>query len=319
MPSHLRNAALLPILCLAALPTLSTASCAPQEPQATQDPAPTAVPQTESEPSRFIRFRETGEDSGMLETAITSYRDAEGRQVDLISAIHIGDGAHYEALNQEFTAYDSVLYELVAEPEDRPDPEADRAGGLSIVQRLMARGFELEFQLDGIDYWADNFVHADLTPEKFQALQEERGESIITLLFRAMQVEMTRMRERDAEGGEAGKSQDMDLVGAFRAGYGRHRLRMAFAAQIEGIERVAAGFSDEDGGSVLVEGRNERAMEVLGERLAAGENKLAIYYGGAHMPDFEKRLQDLGFAKQDERWLVAWDVTKRKDPRPAGK
>ena len=35
------------------------------------------------------------------------------------------------------------------------------------------------FQLDGIDYNAGNFVHADLDTETFHRMQEERGESIL--------------------------------------------------------------------------------------------------------------------------------------------
>ena len=46
----------------------------------------------------------------------------------------------------------------------------------------------------------------------------------------------------------------------------------------------------------------------------AGKREIGIYYGGAHMPDIERKLKrDFGFEKVGERMLVAWDITKRLD------
>ena len=50
-----------------------------------------------------------------------------------------------------------------------------------------------------------------------------------------------------------------------------------------------------------------------------GRKKLGIFYGAAHMPDMEKRLQKMGFAQVGKpRWLVAWDIgsrLERPDPK----
>ena len=50
------------------------------------------------------------------------------------------------------------------------------------------------------------------------------------------------------------------------------------------------------------------------EQMALGKETLGIYYGAAHMPDFEERLLARGFTKTGERWLTAWDLRKRPDP-----
>ena len=85
-----------------------------------------------------------------------------------------------------------------------------------------------------------------------------------------------------------------------------------FAEQLEGMAAGAGG--DDDDGTVLLEGRNDRALEVLAQQLAAGKREIGIYYGAAHMPDMEAKLiRDFGFHKVSERTLVAWDITKRKD------
>ena len=140
------------------------------------------------------------------------------------------------------------------------------------------------------------------------------------MIFRAMLKETQRQRElMDAPASQpaTGQPANPDLVRAFRRGEGRHLLRMSLASQIQDIERVAAGFADGDQGSVLVEGRNARAVEVLERELGKGRKKVAIYYGGAHMPDIEQRLAKLGFVKTGERWLVAWDLHRRPDKKPA--
>jgi hypothetical protein len=74
--------------------------------------------------SDFVRFREDAK-GAQLQTAIVTYRNAEGVVVDLIGAIHIGDKSYYDALNKRFTTYEELLYEMVGEDLeaiDEPDP-----------------------------------------------------------------------------------------------------------------------------------------------------------------------------------------------------
>jgi hypothetical protein len=58
-----------------------------------------------------------------------------------------------------------------------------------------------------------------------------------------------------------------------------------------------------------------KCIEVLEQRLKAGDRKLGIFYGGAHMPDLEKRLlTQLGFKRLGHRWLTAWNIKKKAEP-----
>ena len=173
----------------------------------------------------------------------------------------------------------------------------------------------MEFQLDRIDYSPDNFVHADLTPSGFQEKMKERGESILTFFLTSMQRQVDYMR-KNADERENTPPEKFDLVSAFRSGYGRHSLRMMFAKQLKNLEAMAGGgdLDDENGGTVLLEGRNQRALEVLQEQLLKGKKDLGIYYGAAHMPGIERSLQKrMGFKKVEEKWLIAWDISKRPD------
>jgi hypothetical protein len=60
---------------------------------------------------------------------------------------------------------------------------------------------------------------------------------------------------------------------------------------------------------LLVEDRNEACMKVLKQQLAAGKKKMAIFYGAAHMPDFDKRLKgDFDMKRTTSEWIDAWSL-----------
>ena len=279
-------------------------------PLACSQGSPTDKP-TET-PSDFIRFVEVDK-GGHLDTAITTYKRGDV-EVILYGAVHIADEACFEALNDRFTTCNVLLYELGAPPDYRP--EKNRPTGfdpLTLLQKGMRNSMQLAFQLDIIDYQPDNFVHADMTPREFRESMEERGESLLSIIFDMMMSSMEREREK-AERGEDVRAADFDLVTAFRSGEGRHLLRMTMATMLEEIEMMAAG--GKEGGSTLLEGRNEKCLEVLEREIRAGHKKIGIYYGAAHMPHLEQRLvEDMGFSKVGHEWLVAWDCTPRRDPK----
>lgn len=258
-------------------------------------------------PSDFVRFVKVA-DGGRLDTAITTYKKGDVELI-LFGAVHIADGACYAALNDRFTTCDVLLYELVGPPDYRPSKNReDRGSGvISLLQQGLKNSLELSFQLDEIDYQAGNFVHADMTPQEFEASMAERGESLLSIMWGMMAGGMQQQAEKAAAGEQP---PDFDLVKAFRSGEGRHTMRMAFGQQLEEIEMLSAGGK----GSTLLEGRNEKCLEVLQRELAAGRKRIGIYYGAAHFPHMEKRLvDDLGFRKVGHEWLVAWDCTKRPD------
>jgi hypothetical protein len=64
--------------------------------------------------------------------------------------------------------------------------------------------------------------------------------------------------------------------------------------------------------TLLVVDRNKAALQVLKKEIAKGHKKIAIFYGAAHMPDFQKRLaDDFGLRRDSEEWLQAWDLRLR--------
>ncbi|MCC7396051.1 MAG: type II secretion system protein GspG [Planctomycetes bacterium] len=273
--------------------------------------AQAATPEEQTKtPSTFVRFVKVG-DGGHLDTAITTY-EKDGVELVLFGAVHIADRACYQLLNDRFQACDVLLYELVGPEDYRPTKDRDEGfNPLGMLQNGLKSALELSFQLDEIDYQANNFVHADMTPEEFQQSMEERGESILSIMFDMMMSGAKQQREL-SENGDAEPVPEFDLVKAFRNGEGRHLMRMMFGQQMQQIEELTAGGKD----GTLLQGRNEKCLSVLRRELDNGHKKIGIYYGAAHFPHMERRLvQDLGFVKKAHEWIVAWDCKKRPDVR----
>ena len=247
-----------------------------------------------------------------LQAPIIAFEPADGEpqglRVDLVGAIHVADSSYYAALNDRFAGYDAVLYELVAPEGARPRPNAAPSNLVSGMQAGITRLLELSFQLDEIDYTRPNFVHADLTPEALAQSMRDRGESMLTYLLRLFTASMDDDALPVAAVGGPG-------LFAMLVSPDRPRLLKVLMASsildIEAFSRIIEGES----GSSLVGARNERAVEVLADRIRLGDRQIAIFYGVAHLPDLARRLEsDLGLARREVSWLDAWDL--RTDPAP---
>lgn len=264
------------------------------------------------EPSDFIRFVELGKGEGRLEVNLVTYEDTAGRRVDLVSAVHVADKGYFKDLERRFKKYDRVLYELVRAQGEDLSRLREAQSPLSAFQRTLTTTLGLAFQLDAIDYTAKNFVHADLDPETFFKLQEKKGESILSLLFKA-----------SLKGMEEGVSRPADsfnLLFAFVLGDRERRLKLIFARQLEKMEKVVSGFEEGvEGGSVLVVERNKVALEGVQKSLKDGNGRTAVFYGAAHMPDLETRLvEELHLKRIGEEWVTAWNLERKPASGEAG-
>src|SRR6185436_20428749 len=102
--------------------------------------------------SEFLRFVKTSASEGHVDTAISTYRRNDGASVALVAAVHIADGDYYRKLQNQFTNFDAVLYEMV-KPKDRDaTPIPPSAHPIRTLQMGMNNLLKLAFQLDAIDY-----------------------------------------------------------------------------------------------------------------------------------------------------------------------
>ncbi|CAL1359526.1 unnamed protein product [Linum trigynum] len=308
----------------------------------------------------FMRFKR-GYDrgSGELQTAVVRYRKRFPwsilrplLQVDLVSTIHIADKEYFSALQKELGSYDCVLYEMVASKEsleNRRNPSAirrlkgPRSRGFNIlgfIQRQMARILTLDFQLDCLDYEAENWYHADLDFETFKLLQLEKGESLFTFA-RDMTLKSTKAMLQPTIPDNLGPLRSkllwasrvlpMPLVGLFLIGtlynvgspasdYAEvealSRLDFGAAMKVFLANRLTTEFTqvttDVEEKSVIIGERNRVAMEALKKAMDGGQNKIAILYGGGHMPDLGRRMrEEFDLVPSKVQWITAWSIENR--------
>jgi hypothetical protein len=252
----------------------------------------------------FIRIREDDQ-AARLQTTYFGY-EKDGVRVDLIGAIHIADKRYYEFLNESFEDYEALLFEMVGgeklgggekalEPE--PEPAENKLAALLTVYETMEKTLNLSGQGAVIDYTAENFVHADLTMKEFEALQKERGESLVGFMIQSALTAKRPAREPNSinlmRGMLGGKP---DLV--------KRELMHTLADADKQIDSL-------DGENVIIGDRNARCIEVLDREIAAGKKNIGIFYGAAHFPDLERRLLEKGFTRVSQKWATAWRVAKQ--------
>ncbi|CAN6456433.1 unnamed protein product [Victoria cruziana] len=218
-----------------------------------------------------------------------------------------------------------------------------RSKGFSIlgfIQRQMARVLSLDFQLDCLDYQGRNWFHADLDYETFKSLQLERGESFFTFArdmtlrsTKAVLIPSAALEELGPWKSKllwASRVLPMPLVGLFIIGsvcsqyeipsseYSElkalSRLDFGSALKIFLAKRLTTEFSQVTAAveekSVVIGERNRVALEALRKTLDGGYKRIAILYGGGHMPDLGRRLrEDFNMVPSNVSWVTAWSIT----------
>jgi hypothetical protein len=275
-------------------------------------PAQDKSPKKPSVSSRYIRIERDAKDNPKgLQTSIVRLSINEGEYkgaiIDLIGAVHIAHSEYFQELNKKFKEYDVVLYELVADPEVAKPIKREEGENIrhpvGAAQMMMKDMLGLQFQLDEIDYDAKNFVHADMNPTEFMDDMKERGDGFASMFARMMGSGIA------AQSARAGQGQDINMMMALFSSNRELKLRQAMAQQFENMEVQMAGLADASGKSTLVTERNKKAMEVLERELKAGKRKIAIFYGAAHLPDFEKKLvEKYKSSMGSPSWLTAWKL-----------
>jgi hypothetical protein len=267
--------------------------------------APLSAAEAERDYVRYV-----GDDKrGKLETVVVSMRKGDIK-LDLVGAVHIGDKAYYSALTELFKGYDALLFELVdgqrvkEELEGKKDQLADKDTdpAFKFIRGMMtslSSYFKFQYQTEGIDYRTDNFVHADVSLDEFQQMQDEKGESFFTLFQKAMRAQMEVGVDKSAE--PKGSQLLLALLGDSSG------LKVAMARSLSSADKLLDAVDGGDG-TVILSGRNQVALRVFEKEVAAGKKNLGIFYGAAHLPDMENRLQKMGYERTGEKWVTAWDI-----------
>lgn len=260
-----------------------------------------------------LRKNEAGEPTALQTATVRFVSDRSGLIVDLIGVVHVGDQKYYEQFNESFKQYDVLLYELVA-PEGTRVPKGGRgqsANPIAMMHGMAQSILGLASQLDHVDYTVENFVHADMSPEDMAKAIKDRGETPLSFGLRAFAdlVDQANKRAAEMEASGAEPEQGIDVLSLLTDKNAGSKLKVQMAEQFG-----AMGSPDSALGAkinqLIVQDRNGAAMKVFQRELAAGHKKIGIFYGAAHMPDFERRLaEDFGLRRLETTWQTAWDLS----------
>ena len=261
-----------------------------------------------SPPTDFIRI-DQDDTHARLQTSITSYQK-DNKTVTLIGAIHIGDAEYYQTLNQEFTNHDALLFELIGgeniaknlngKPRPAQEPDGRPAEGLRDLYNTFASTMQLAQQIDLVDYTPPHFIHADLTAAEYARVTAEKGDDLLSFALETS-VNTSEITEKPFGGMNMGIVMRAILSGDGSA------MKLEYMKLMEQGDESSAAIT---GQNIVIDDRNTKCFQVLAKELATEKNTFGIFYGAAHFPDMEERLNALGFKKVEHRWITAWNVPK---------
>ncbi|XP_047311310.1 uncharacterized protein LOC124914748 [Impatiens glandulifera] len=247
--------------------------------------------------------------------------------------------------------YEMVASRESLERRQDPNPstklQTSRSRSFNIIgciQRQMARILALDFQLDCLDYESDKWYHADLDFETFKLLQVEKGESFFTFA-RDMTIRTTKAMVQPVSNSEelgpwrskllwASRVLPMPLVGLVIIGSvcadtgsqssdfpeleALSRLDFGTALKVFLAKRLTSEFTqltaDVEEKSVIIGERNKAATKALRRAMDAGHKKIAVLYGGGHMPDLGRRLrEEFGLVPSEVEWVTAWSIRSNRN------
>jgi hypothetical protein len=257
-------------------------------------------------PETYVRYADGGrQQDGALQCAVATFRHPTRDQtVVLYGVVHIADAEYYARVQQDLDSYTTVLYEGVAPGKEQPT-EADKS--LGDMQKVMGEMLGMTFQKDGIDYTRKNLVHADMTMDE---LKEKLGGGTINpmgqLLSEEQMKSMAPIMKMIAGLGKMFMQNNPEM---------QARMRAQFAQQLAtaDMEKMGGQMGEKMARVILID-RNEVCMKVLNQQLETQQDgSIAIFYGAAHMPDLQQRLEAQGFTLTEKRWMSAWKVGKGVD------
>jgi hypothetical protein len=286
-----------------------------------------APPRTLTASTSYLRSERLDNGTSELQIACRRFtaRSHPGVSVWLVGASHIGSADYYKSLQALLDSQGIVLFEGVRASQDAPvrGQAMDREAMEGSLQGSLARSLGLTFQLTQIDYSRGHFRNSDLSVPELQKLisanlesaTADSGDQDASVQFSVL------LQALDGDSWLSGVARM--VLGFLQASPKVQAL--AKLTMIEVSARVGGDLESAASGNagmkkllaVLVDARNRRVVQDLRQSLRRPEAQhgIAIFYGAAHMKDFEQRLRhELGFRPVEERWLTAFGV----NPKAAG-
>lgn len=175
------------------------------------------------------------------------------------------------------------------------------------LQAQLAKALNLDFQLEAMDYGRPHYRCSDMTMDQMNRAMKERGVDFMefggTLAGTSLPARMVNLL-----------LQAIRLFDAMADGMMSDMVKVVMI-EVLGNESITEGALNQQFGrgfgEVIVGERNQVVMDDLAELLKNEPDvrSVAIFYGAAHMKDFEERLaKQLGYAPTTVEWISAIEV-----------
>ncbi|MHC5063977.1 MAG: hypothetical protein ACYTG5_08380 [Planctomycetota bacterium] len=257
-------------------------------------------------PGNYIRYQspEDQQPGALFSGSTRWYQEDSETTLFVVGVLHIGELEYYQELQTGLDSCDLVLFEGVRSAEDDKEPSEEQLASMDLLMRLqlaMKDALDLTFQKDGIDYERDFWRNADMDFASMQARMQELGTGLPTdnPLLRNLLDGVLRLLDPSQV------RKHPTIV---------QRLRRTMGPTLQMANEVMQGPSFAKMGQVIIIERNAVVMDMLAEAIAEGPNgrRIALFYGAGHLPDFDRRLEELGWTYQGEGWHRAWNIEPEK-------
>ena len=266
----------------------------------------------------FTRYSREGAKPG-LQIGVAHYEKAGAPRVDLVGVVHVADATYYEEVQRLLDREGVVLFEMVRNDDatgekkaavpEKPaaeDPAVRNLDALRKFQKTLGTLLDLSFQTDGIDYRRRHFVHADMTLDEFMAAggTEFSKETADQMARIAPFLDLLSKAFDPADASEGGRK---------RLAFVRAMVKPLMANLLGSMgDRAGIVLGGVDFSELIVKRRNAVALAMLDTVVRSRDPRsIAIFYGSAHMPEFEKSLLERGWSRAGGRWLTAWSTAPK--------
>ncbi len=257
---------------------------------------------------QYHRSIQSGEDTFSIQTGSRLLRKVGSPDIDLVGAMHAAEPDYYRILQRELNKADLVLFEGVVDESQQQaeqamtDAQRQKAYQKSAYSRLAA-SHGLVAQHASINYESSRFRRCDMSVQQMDALLKSEMAKGGSGAAASSAAEAEFASVRKALNGKSWATNALiGLISMSPALTARTRLML-----------VASGSeSNEDGSSLhprlerlIREDRNAFVMKEVTAilRKEKGHQRIAIFYGAAHLADLQKRLATLGYHPAESiRW-----------------
>ena len=181
------------------------------------------------------------------------------------------------------------------------DPKADDRRDL---YREFADALGVDLQVRSIDYDREGWIPADLPMEELLDRLWRRGERSVTI-------------EMLSNDGGLQQGVVRFLLSFVSKSTAFKKMVVQALGQADAGGREGGGLGDSDR-RLIIDERNDAVIEELRHQLARADapRSIAIFYGAAHMGDFEETLRrEFGLVPDEARWFTAMSVDEWELPQ----